>query len=58
MVGKIDAEFTMGYVYFNLPKTLMLHPSQDPHFHIFYREICTAFQPDQNRIGDRTQQVV
>ena len=38
--------------------TLTLHPSQHPHFHIFYRKICTAFQPDQNRIGDRSQQIV
>ena len=38
-------------------KTLMLHPSQDPHFHIFYREICPTLEFNQNRIGDRTQQV-
>ena len=34
-------------------------PVSTPAFFIsFIRKICTAFQPDQNRIGDRSQQIV
>ena len=88
MVGKINAEFTMGYVkYGSNPRKpslaqlvehgtvvkaagipgspvqvrnggfcfLLLHPSQHPHFYIFYREICTTVQHDQNQDGDGTQ---
>ena len=42
---------------YNLRKTLISRSTRLNTL-LFYRKIRTAFQPDQNRIGDRSQQIV